>query len=40
MIYYTGNITVEVKQDFGVISYCYYHGYRVEKTELNLEQIS
>ena len=28
MIYYTGNITIEVKQDFGIISYsCYYHGY-------------
>ena len=28
MIYYTGNITIEVKQDFDIISYsCYYHNY-------------
>lgn len=28
IIYYTGNITIEVKQDFGIISYsCYYHNY-------------
>ena len=26
--YYTGNITVDIKKDFGIISYsCYYHGY-------------
>ena len=41
MIYYTGNIIIHVKADFGTISYsCYYHGYMGGENNLEFQSFS
>ena len=41
MIYYTGDIIIQVKADFGTISYsCYYHGYMGGLDNLEFQSFS
>ena len=41
MIYYTGDIVIQVKVDFGTISYsCYYHGYMGGENNLEFQSFS
>ena len=41
MIYYTGNISVEIKGDYGIISYhCYNHGYMGGQNKIYYSNIS
>ena len=41
MTYYTGNIIIQVKDDFGTISYsCYYHGYMGGQNNLKFQSFS
>jgi len=41
MIYYTGDIIIQVKADFGIISYsCYYHGYMGGENNLEFQSFS
>ena len=40
IVYYTGNIIIEVKADFGTISYsCYYHGYMGGENNLEFQSF-